>query len=160
MTLSIAWLDELAKIWEFSDGNFGTVKSYRLVEKAEFPSSIDPADLDRSPIALSMPSAMKPEYSQGGPTIAFWTGETEFHVAPDLDRGRLPALMQWYGMILNAATSHMKLNNTVELFLLADSENAIDGPLALQYGNESPHWGFTVQWQVKQHIESQVTISV
>lgn len=159
MTLSITWLDELAKIWEFSDGSFNTVKSYRLLEKAEFPSAINPTDLDRSPIALSMPSAMKPEYSAGGPAIAYWTGETEFHVAPDLDRGRLPALMLWYGMILNAAASHMKLNGTVELFLLADSETAIEGPLALQYGSEASHWGFTVQWQVKQRIEGQITIS-
>jgi hypothetical protein len=159
MTLAMTWLDELAKIWEFGDGNFGTVKSFRLIEKAEFPASIDPSDLDRSPIALTVPASMKPEYSSGGPLIVYWTGVTEFHVAPDIDFGRIPALMPWYGMILNAATSHMKLNGTVELFLLADSENAIEGPMGLKYGNEAEHWGFTVQWQVKQRIEGMITVN-
>lgn len=157
--ISMTWLDELAKIWEFSDGRFGTVRSYRLIEKAEFPSSIVPADLLTSPIALTVPASLKPEYSSGGPLIAYWNGVTEFHVAPDIDRGRVPALMPWYGMILNAATSHMRLNNTVELFLLADSENAIEGPIGLQYGDEAEHWGFTVQWQVKQRIEGMITVS-
>lgn len=153
------WIDNLAKIWEFSDGTFNTVRSHRLIERADFPSSIEASELDRLPIALTIPQTFRPEYSAGGPLIGFWTGMTEFHVAPDIDKGRMPSLMKWYGLILNAATSHMKLSNSVELFLLADAENAIDGPTPLQYGAEPWHWGFVVQWQVKERLEGQITIS-
>src|SRR6266545_8311774 len=131
------WIDELAKVWQISDGRFGTVRSYMLVEKAEFPDSIDPTTLLTSPVALTIPGWFKPEYSLGGPRIGFYTGVTEFHVAPDVNKGRLPSLLPWYGMILRAAASHMQLNKKVELFLIDDREDAIAGPLALQYGEEA-----------------------
>lgn len=153
------WIDELAKVWEFSDGRFGTVHSYRLIEKAEFPASIDPSELDKSPIALTIPASLGPEYSAGGPAIGYWVGVTEFHVAPDLDYARLPALLPWYGMILRAATTHAKLNNTVELFQIENRDDAIAGPLSLQYGNEAMHWGFLVHWRVKERLEGQITFS-
>lgn len=151
------WIDELAKIWEISDGKFGTVRSYRLIEKAEFPSSIDPKELDQAPIALTIPGTMAPEYSLGGPKFAMWSGVTEFHVSSDLDYGRLPTLLPWYGMILKAAASHAKLNNTVELFLI-DTQGIV-GPVGLKYGNEAQHWGFNVYWRVKEKLESQLTVS-
>jgi hypothetical protein len=153
------WIDELAKVWEFSDGRFGTVHSYRLIEKAEFPDSIDASTLDNSPVALTIPASLKAEYSEGGPHIGFWSGVTEFHVAPDLDRGRLPALLPWYGMILKAASSHMQLNNTVEYFALDERDDQIEGPMPLQYGEESPHWGFLVHWRVKERLEGSLTVS-
>lgn len=153
-----SWIDELAKVWEFQAG-LGMVRSYRLIEKAEFPSSIDPADLERSPVALTIPAAMRPQYSEGGPLIGFYRGVTEFHVAPDVNKSRLPALLPWYGKILRAAASHMKLNNTVEYFAIDDQEDAIAGPLDMQYGGEAPHWGFLVNWIVKERLENQLTVS-
>jgi hypothetical protein len=153
------WIDELTKIWAFSDERFGTVRSYKVIEKAEFPLSIDPKDLATSPIAITLPAALRPEYSAGGPTIGFWRGITEFHVAPDVDKKRLPSIMRWYRLILAAAAGNMKLNGTCELFLLADIENAIDGPMGLQYGTEAEHWGFIVSWQVKERLEGQFTVS-
>lgn len=151
------WIDELAKVWEISDRKFGTVHSYQLIKKAEFPSAINPQDLGTSPVALSIPSGMTAEYSAGGPQIGYWTGVTEFHVSPDLDYGRLPQLLPWYGVILKAAAGHAKLNNTVELFLI--DAPGIVGPLGLQYGDETPHWGFNVHWKVKERLESQITFS-
>ena len=41
------------------------------IHESLFPSVIDPVDLDRSPIALTMPETLKPEYSEGGPLIAY-----------------------------------------------------------------------------------------
>lgn len=153
------WIDELAGIWEFSDGRFGTVHSYRLIERAEFPDVIDASTLDTQPVALNYPASFKSKYSEGGPHIGFWTGVTEFHVAPDLDRKRLPVLLTWYRAILNAATSHMQLNGTVELFMLDDREDQIEGPMPLQYGDEASHWGFIVHWTVKERLEGQLTVS-
>jgi len=34
------WIDEIAKLFEISDGRKGTVKSYRAYEKADFPEAI------------------------------------------------------------------------------------------------------------------------
>ena len=154
-----SWIDELAKIWEISDRKFGTVRSIKLIERAEFPDSIDPAMLDTSPLALTVPGGMKPEYSFGGPILGYWNGVTEFHVAPDLNRSRIPSLLQWYGMIVRAAAANMKLNNTVDLFLIDDREDAITGPVALKYGNEAEHWGFIVHWKVQERLEADVTVS-
>lgn len=153
------WIDELAKVWQISDRRFGTVRSYMLIEKAEFPSTIDPAALGTQPVALTIPGWFKPEYSAGGPHLGFYAGVTEFHVAPSKDYGLIPSLMPWYGLILKAAVGHIKLNNTVEYFLIEDREDAIAGPLALQYGSENPHWGFLVHWKVKERLEGQLTVS-
>jgi hypothetical protein len=152
------WIDEVAKVWEISDG-FKTVQSFKLVEKAEFPESIDPTSLDNAPIALTIPASVGPEYSLGGPHIGYWIGVTEFHVASNQDRGKLPELLPWYRKIINAAASHMKLNNTVELFLIDEGNDAITGPVPLQFGDETPHWGFLVRWRVKERLEGQITVS-
>lgn len=146
-----SWIDNLAKVWEMSDGKFGTVISHRLVGSSDFPASIDPSHLDTAPIALTIPAGIRAEYSLGGPRIGFYKGVTEFHVAPDIDKGRLPALLPWYGRILSAAAGNMKLSGTVEYFLL-DQEESIVGPIALVYGSEAPHWGFLVNWVVKEHV--------
>jgi hypothetical protein len=151
------WIDELSKVWEINHGVNGVVKSYRLVEKAEFPSTIDASTLDNSPVALTIPGSMAPEYSEGGVDLAFWTGVTEFHVCSSISRGKLPALLPWYGKILRAAALHTKLNNKVNLFLINNDDNGIVGPVALQYGDEDPHWGFLVHWRVKESIAGQIT---
>ncbi len=153
------WIDEVPKVFEISDSRFGTVRSYRVIEKAEFPLAINPAELDRSPVAVTLPATLRMEYSTGGPLIGYWAGVTELHVAPDIDKGRLPSLMPWYGKIMQAVVTHMKLNNKVELFLLSDREDAIDGPLPLKYGDEAWHWGFIVNWQVKERLEGQFSPS-
>jgi len=150
------WIDKLCLAWAISDGKLGTVKSYKLIEESDFPDSIDPSGLDAQPIALTVPATMKPEYSFGGPRIGFYTGVTEFHVSPDLNRGHVPGLMKWYGKILRAAAANVTLSGSVELFLLDDVEDAIAGPMPLQYGSENPHWGFIVKWKVKEQLKDLV----
>lgn len=146
------WIDHLAAVWEISDTRFGTVKSFKLVQDADFPDSLEASDLDLHPVALTIPGGVQFEYSLGGPRIGFYSGVTEFHVAPDLNRSRLPALLPWYGKIVRAAAAAMQLSGTVEYFVISDQPDAIQGPLALQYGSENPHWGFVVNWTVKEHI--------
>lgn len=151
------WIDALCDVWMMDTGNLATVKSYRLIGDADrFPESVDPAR--DFPMALSIPSDMTPEYSFGGPLLGFYRGVTELHVAPNVSKAWLPSLMKWYGKILTAAAGNMTLGGRVELFLL-DGENSIEGPLALQYGNESPHWGFLVRWRVKERLEGEFTPS-
>ncbi len=144
-----SWIDSLCKVWEFSAPGFDMVRSYRLIEKAEFPSAINAADLGQHPVALTIPAAVQPLYSMGRKHIT-WFGETEFHVAPDLDHGRLPSLIPWYGLILRAASAHVQLGGIVANFVIMDRADAIEGPLALKYGDEAAHWGFTVKWMVEE----------
>lgn len=151
------WIDDLARVWAtITDQRFGSVRSYLLIERAEFPDSIDPADLDLHPIALTIPAGMSPTYS-ASLKEAFYTGVTEFHVAPDVLRSRLPALIPWYGKILRAAAANIKLGGKVHNFVISDE--GITGPIALQYGNEAVHWGFVVSWRVKENPLSDLTVS-
>jgi len=145
-----SWIDTLVKVWEFDCGNGQMVRSYRLVEKAEFPTVIDPGR--DFPLALTIPSGVRPEYSLGGPLLGFWNGITEFHVSPNLDKSLMPSLVRWYGKIVRAAAGSMTLGGLVEYFVIADQEDAVSGPIALQYGAEAEHWGFLVRWTVKERI--------
>jgi hypothetical protein len=143
------WIDDLCAVWEISGQGFQTVRSYKIIRKAEFPSAINAAELDVRPIALTIPAAMQPMYAMGRKHLT-WFGVTEFHVCPDLDRGRLPALMPWYGRILRAAAAHVQLGGNVENFVIVDRPDGIEGPLSLKYGDEAQHWGFSVKWMVEQ----------
>jgi len=144
-----SWIDTLCKVWEFSAPGFDAVRSHRLIEKSDFPSAINPVDLDRNPVALTIPAAVQPMYSKGRKHLT-WFGVTEFHVAPNLDRGRLPSLIPWYGLILRAAAANVQLGGIVENFVIVDRPDGIEGPLALKYGDEAAHWGFTVKWMVEE----------
>lgn len=143
------WIDNLCKVWEFNGPGFQMVRSYRLIEKSEFPSAIDPKDLGVNPVALTIPASLQPMYAKGHKHFT-WYGVTEFHVAPDLDRSRLPGLIYWYGLILRAAAGSVQLSGTVGNFVIIDRQDGIQGPMSLQYGSEAEHWGFLVRWMVEE----------
>jgi hypothetical protein len=147
------WIDNLAKVWEFNGPGFQMVRSFKLIENSDFPSAINPQDLDKNPIALTIPAAIQPKYAMGHKHFT-WYGVTEFHVAPDLERSRLPSLIHWYGLILRAAASHVQLNGTANNFVIVDRQDGILGPLELQYGDEAKHWGFIVNWMVEETPDS------
>ena len=142
------WIDALCDIWAISGAGFQIVKSYKLVQNADFPSSINPADLDRSPIALTILASAQPKYAKGHKHVTYY-GITEFHVAPNLDKGRMPELSQWYGRILRAAAGSVTLGGIVGNFVTVDRIDGIEGPVALKYGTEDAHWGFLVRWMVE-----------
>jgi len=143
-----SWIDTLCKVWEINTG-LGAVRSYKLIGRAEFPAAINPAELLQSPVALTIPASLQPKYSKGNKHLT-WYGVTEFHVAPDLDRGRLPELIPWYGRILRAAAASVQLSGSVVNFVVIDRVDGIEGPIALKYGDEAAHWGFLVRWMVEE----------
>lgn len=143
-----SWIDNLCKVWEINTG-LGMVRSYKLLAKAEFPSAINPQDLLQNPVALTIPASVQPYYSKGRKHLT-WYGVTEFHIAPDLDRARLPELIPWYGRILRAAAASVQLSATVANFVIMDRVDGIEGPVALRYGDETAHWGFLVRWMVEE----------
>ena len=145
------WIDALCDVWAGITTPLGTVKAPYVIKRAEFPSAISPKD--DFPLALSIPASVELMYSAGGPNEAFYTGVTEFHITPDLSKGHMPSLMVWYGKIWAAAAANMKLNGKVFDFRVS----RIQGPVELTYGDESPHWGFIVDWVVKDTNNSTIT---
>lgn len=152
----VDWIDALTKVFEVTaHGNRGKVRSFRLFERDEFPESIDPADF---PVALSYPTQVRTEYSQGGPKKDYWMGQTELHLFPDAKKSNLPELLRYFARIRDAAAENMLLSGAVHLFLLRNDGGAsIQGPLVLQYGDEAPHHGLMVYWTVVEDVTGDFT---
>lgn len=152
------WIDAVQDVWAGITGDgFKNVRAPYLIKTAQFPSAIDPKDLQAHPIALSFVGETQFKYSAGGPNEGFYNGVTEFHVSPSLDMGLMPSLMQWPGLIAQAADGQMKLGGLVHNFVLQNRPDQITGPVELQYGDETPHWGFIVYWEVKENLNTALT---
>lgn len=147
------WIDIQCAVWAIDVG-FTTVKSYRILQDGDFPAAINPAELEQQPIALTIPESVQPKYSKGYKKLS-WYGFTQFHVAPDLNKSRLPSLLPWYGRILRATALKVQLSGaTAEIsnFMIMDRQDGIEGPIPLKYGAEDPHWGFVVNWMVEESL--------
>jgi hypothetical protein len=147
------WIDKLAAIWEISDGRGGTVRSYRVFERAEFPEGAI-----QIPGALTYPNGLQPKYGQGTPTILLWEGITEFHLVPNMQTEHIPYMVSFYQRILAAALANMKLSNTVEYFILPDQPRAIEMAEFL-VGEGPAHRGLLVHWSVKENVSGDFTIT-
>lgn len=145
------WIDDITRLWDqVSDGHGGSVRSYRVYEKDEFPEAL--ADY---PCALTYTTEVESVYSLGGPLIDLWKGVTEFHLFPNVDKRNFPAVMKYFARIRNAAAGSMTLGGSVSHFLLRNTESggaSIQGPVVLQYGNEEPHHGLLVYWECKENV--------
>jgi hypothetical protein len=155
-----SWIDGMQDMWRGITGDgFDTVFAPYLVKRAEFPSAIDPKTLARQPTALSIPGEFQFQYSAGGQQTLFVQGVTEFHVAPSLDMGLIPSLMQWPGLIAAKAAANMKLGGLVHNFVLQARDDQITGPVELKFGDEQPHWGFIAYWEVKEIVNGSITVA-
>lgn len=146
------WIDALARVWEISDGKGGTVKSYQIATKSEFPES-----LSTFPCALSYPTGLHPEYSAGMGSTDIWRGKTEFHLFPDTKKSNLGKVLSYFERIKAAAASNFSLGGLVSHFIIQQAGDGIQGPLTLQYGDEAEHHGLVVYWEVKER--SSITVS-
>lgn len=154
------WIDTMQDMWRGISGDgFDTVFAPYMVKRAEFPSAIDPMSLAQHPIALSIPGEFQFVYSAGGQQTLFVQGVTEFHVAPSLDMGLIPSLMQWPALIVAKAAANMMLGGAVQNFVLQARDDQITGPVELKFGDEQPHWGFIVYWEVKEIVNGSITVA-
>lgn len=137
------WIDTLAAVWdEIPNGRGGYVRSYRCVNKAEFPEEIP-----QYPAVISYPRGV---LSDG--FTDFWTGVSEFHISESDAKHLLPEALRYFALIRNAAMAHVTLGGLVARFILDDESQSIQGPVALSYGNDHPHWGLIVNWKVKEIV--------
>ena len=153
------WIDKIQDVWATIEAPGGkSVRAPYQLQGNDFPTSINPADLERNPIVLTFPSIdTQFVYSEGGPLIGFYEGISYFHVWPNGEQSAVSSLLVWRGKIVRAAAAHMKLYNSVELFILQDAPDQIVGPIELAYGNEAWHWAYAVKWKVKEKLEGQIT---
>jgi hypothetical protein len=139
------WIDTLSAVWEISDGKGGTVYSYKVYEKNEFPEAIK-----NMPCAITYTQGVTMQIqASGGKSI--WQGVTEFHLAEGVDKSHFPDIMLYFARIRTALASNMKLGGLVDHFKVRpDVTPSVQGPVVLQYGSEEPHHGIIVYWEVKE----------
>lgn len=152
-----SWIDSLTKLWAISDGRKGTVHSFRLFERDEFPESLP--DLNTTRCAITYPTGCETQYSIGGPCIDIWRGVTEFHLSANVNKSNLPYLVLFFKRIRDAAASDIQLGGLVDYFMIDAERGGILGPMSLQYGNEAPHHGLMVYWKVKENVSGDFTVS-
>ncbi len=145
------WADELTGLWgQISDGQGGNVKSYSMIEKRDFPETIEIV-----PCALTFIEDMDPFYSEGGPLLDFYRGITEFHISKDIAKSNYPDVYKFIRRIRDKAASNMQLNNKVgggNFQIDTEGRPGIVGPIVLTYGIGDPHLGLIVNWTVKDNV--------
>jgi hypothetical protein len=153
-----SWIDALAKVWGgIDDGRGNLVWSPRIFEKDEFPDALP--EIVR-PVALSFVTNTAVQYSAGGPCINLYAGFTEFHFPGGLSQKQRAYVMKFIGKIEIAAAANAQLGGLVAHFLLtSEGQPSIQGPVSLQYGEEAEHWGLVVNWEVKERVDSLITVS-
>lgn len=148
------WIDKIAKDFEISDGKGGTVVSYRAYDKNNFPES-----LTVFPCAISYVTGSRNQYSLGGPCIDFYNGVTELHLTSTTSKALIPYVMGFFARIRNAVAGDITLDSTVDHWLLRLDMDSIQGPAVLQYGQEEPHYGLIVNWEVKESVTGDFTVA-
>ena len=138
-----SWIDALTRVWEIEDGRGGTVKSYRLFEAEELPEA-----LSIYPCAISYPTQM--DMHSGSAAYNLWQGVTEFHISPTVEKTAIADVLRYFARIRSAAAANVTLGGLVSYFVL-DESSSIQGPVHLEYGEQSPGMGLIVHWTVKEN---------
>lgn len=139
------WLDDIADLFAVSDGQGGQVRSFSA-GRDDFPEALPLAE---AACAITYLLDCDPMYSQGGPLKTIYTGRTEFHLAPNTSKAHLPKIHRYYARIRNAMAASMRLGGKVDDFRKRAGVALIRGPVKLTYGDEAPHLGLVVEWEVK-----------
>lgn len=151
-----SWLDKVCDLMAVTDVRGQQVHSFVVFERNELPDAISP---EMVPCAYSYVQNCQPEYSVGGPTILFWEGATEFHLTTDVKPANIPYILTFFEIVLRAAAAKLKLDNTVELFLIPPDGNAMQFATFQNADGRDDHQGFVVRWKVKQPISGDLTVS-
>ncbi len=147
------WIDEVCKLAGTvtagaAPGGKSKVRSFYTFKKNEFPEAIS-----EFPAAITYVQGLRLQGgSDGGPTICYWRGVTEFHIAPSTGKQEVPLVLPYYGRILKAFLAKRKLGGLVAQFSLIKNE---DGEAItagnLTYGADGgQHMGLVVYWRVKE----------
>lgn len=145
------WIDEIAKL----AGNVATnasgksyVRSYWAFKKSEFPEA-----LTEFPAAITYVQGLRlMGGSDSGPSICYWRGVTEFHIAESTGKMNYPLVLPYFGRILESFLLKRTLGGLVSEFNLIKSDDgeAITAGI-LDYGSDGiKHLGLVAYWRVKE----------
>ncbi len=159
MTVSVeTWLDEVCKVMAVSDGGLNNVRSFLVFSVNQMPEAIT---AEMSPCAVSYVTDMQVEYSEGGPTVFYWYGQTDFHLSKDVKIANVASIMKYFGRIFAVCAKNMQLGGLVEDFTILQKT-----PASLQFvtykhpiSGQDDHQGIVVRWSVKQKVSGLYTIS-
>jgi hypothetical protein len=144
-----SWMDAFSNmLGTIAASKSQPMNTYSMIGKNNIPDA-----LTKFPSALTFIDDVTYEYSLGGPNYAFWQGQTEIHVFPNVSRKNYSILMKYYEAILVAFATHVTLGGKVVTCMLRQTPS-IQGPLSFTYGNDDPHHGFLINWSVKEKIKT------
>jgi|GEM_PF-2372674 len=142
-------IDEFSKmLGTISASKKEPMNTYAMFGKNNLPDAIT-----KFPSALTFIDDVTYEYSAGGPNYAYWQGQTEVHVFPNVNRSNYSSLMRYHQAILVAFATHVTLGGKVVTCMLRQNPSIL-GPTVLTYGNDNPHHGFLINWSVKEKIKT------
>lgn len=147
------WIDKLAEnCGRMSAGNGRKMLAYPMFGKTELPEA-----LTVFPCCIQIPESVETKYSASGVCINIWKGTTEFHLASDLNRKKIPEVLLMFKRIRDQFAGNMTLDGTVAYCILEPDGVAIEGPVQLRFGNENDHFGLIAHWVVKE-VETDVKV--
>jgi len=150
------FIDKIADLFKISDGETGTIRSFHVFDRNEMPAAMA---ADMAPCVIHYITNCQPEYSEGGPTIFFWDGQSEWHLTKDVKPSNVRIILPFYGRILAKAMSDMQLSGTVNSFVIPPEEGAMSFVTFRNVEGRDDHQGIVVKWKVKQDVTGQYTVS-
>lgn len=159
MTLQPAahtWIDKVAELFTIVDRRGSQIRSYKQAEMKDLPEAITAAQV---PCVVHHIRDCQPLYSQGGPTILFWEGVSQFHLFEDIKVANQSEALPYFPLILAAAMSDVQLGGTVNSFVIPQIPRAIWMVTFKRADGSDDHDGIQVTWNVKQDVTGNYTIS-
>jgi hypothetical protein len=145
------WIDELVRVaGSVKSHAGGSVRAYLVFEKSEIPETIE-----RYPCAFTYGTVVHPFYSDSGPCVDIWEGQTEFHLFPDLSMTHMPEIMRYYAKIRNAFALHRRLGGLVDHCSIRAEGIVL---MEVNYGIEAKHHTLVVYWEVKENVTGEITL--
>lgn len=142
------WIDEIAKmIGQVSDGRGGSIRSYRLFEKNEFPETISVF-----PSALTYPEDVVMASPDSGPNVDTWRGITELHIAPGTKKADFPYILGFFSRIRAAFAIDRTLGGRVQFCKLSIEGPSIEGPIIFNPNTEIATSGLKINWIVRERL--------
>jgi hypothetical protein len=139
MSADLEWIDDIVAMMGTINAGAGSVTSYKIGEW--------PGQISTFPASISYVSNGGWEYSLGGPTLGFYEGFTELHLAAGKDSRVWDTARLYVPRVFAAFCADFTLGGKVEHFLLKPPPEAFRMTF-FNYGDGESS-GLTFSWRVK-----------
>lgn len=151
------WFDALCDVMSVTGPDGKQVTSFYIFKREDYPQAISPEQI---PCVVNYITNPELQYSEGGPNIILWNGQSEFHLTTDVKPSNIPFVIKFFEIIIRACAGKMQLSGTVAYFcILQNTKEAIQFITYRNPEGRDDHQGIILQWQVKQLINSDLVVS-